>query len=71
MKRSTAIPGTLEAPMDTELVILVTSLFYSFTIFQRDIHSMACKLGKLLKVNICHLGICNGSLENQHLVFDL
>ena len=57
MKRSTAVPGTFEAPMDTELMGLVASLFYSFTIFQRDNHSMACKLGELLKINTCHLGL--------------
>ena len=57
MKRSTAVPGTFEAPMDTELMGLVASLFHSFTIFQRDNHSMACKLGELLKINTCHLGL--------------
>lgn len=57
MKRSTAVPGTFEAPMDTELMGLVASLFHLFTIFQRDNHSMACKLGELLKINTCHLGL--------------
>lgn len=63
MKRSTAVPGTFEAPMDTELMGLVASLFHLFTIFQRDNHSMACKLGGTVKNKHLSFRVGNGSLE--------
>lgn len=57
--------------MEPEVMVFITSLFYSFTVFQRGIHSMTGKLGKALKNKHPSFGVGNGSLENQHLVLDL
>lgn len=50
---------------ESEMMVFISSLFYSFTFFQRHIHSMICKLGKVLNNKHLLFGVGNGSLENQ------
>lgn len=44
--------------------MFISSLFYSFTFFQRHIHFMICTPRKVLN-NYLLFGVGNGSLENQ------
>ena len=55
MEGATAAPGTREVPTEPGLMTFVIFLVYSITVFQRDIYSTTCKLGKCLKINTCHL----------------
>lgn len=71
MKGPTVAPETFEAPMEPERMVFISSLFYPLTFFQIYVHSMTCKLEKVLKNKHQSFGVGNGSLENQCLVFDL